>query len=134
MSDGYFENPFFTWEELRCRGSGMLRLHDGFLRELIALRQDWNMPMFVRSACRSAQHNAAVGGAPNSTHICNVPALPAQMGCMAVDIGVISGEVAMRLAKLAANRAPWSIGVSTRGFLHLDARWLIGQPPVLFGY
>ena len=134
MSDGYFDNPFFTREKMRCKGSGMLRLHPGFLDALVSLREQWGASrkgrvMPIRSGCRNTPHNRAVGGAPDSPHLCDLP----ERGCVAVDVTIANASEAWALAHMAMGRG-WSVGVSTRGFLHLDARWLIGRAPVLFGY
>lgn len=124
----WFDNEFFTEAELRCRGTGQLRLHPGFLEALVRLRRDHDRPMVITSGCRARTYNSRVGGAADSLHICDLP----QAGCMAVDVRATPLE-APRLARLALDRG-WSVGVPRRGFIHIDARFLIKRPQVLFGY
>jgi uncharacterized protein YcbK (DUF882 family) len=126
MNDGYFDNPYFTRAELRLAPG--LRLHPEFLPALLDLRRLWGRPMQLTSGARSAARNREVGGAADSMHIADT-----ERGCLAVDVAVSDSSDAHTLA-MCALHDDWSVGVSTRGFLHLDARWLIGRPPVLFGY
>lgn len=141
--------PNFSADELRCKGSGILILAPGFgqalqgLRDALALRatelglpQEWAR-MRINSACRSAAHNAAVGGHPRSLHVADKPAR-ATGGCCAVDVGcpvTESGAELYRshLAALAWARG-WSIG-DHRLFLHLDMRAVYaGLPQARFNY
>lgn len=61
--------PHFSPEELACRGTGMLEIHEPSLDKLEALRQLLGKPMIVQSAYRSAVHNRKVGGARHSQHL-----------------------------------------------------------------
>lgn len=61
--------PHFSPEELACRGTGMLEIHEPSLDKLEALRGVLGKPMIVQSAYRSPQHNKAVGGAKHSQHL-----------------------------------------------------------------
>lgn len=125
--------PHFTADELRCRGSGQFRLHPGFAAELAALRRTYGRPMVITSGCRSREHNAAVGGASASYHLLDHAWPDGSAGTLAVDVRVADAYEAWRLGGLAID-AGWSVGVSTRGFIHLDARQLVGAAPALFGY
>lgn len=132
MSDGYFDNPFFTRERLRCQcGCNALRLQDGFLATVVDLRREWGASrkgrvMPIRSGCRCTTHNRNVGGARDSRHLCDLP----HRGCMALDVLIGNSAEAWALAQMAMKRG-MSIGVSTRGFLHMHAG---DEMPVLFGY
>lgn len=124
----------FTEEELRCKGSGLLRFHPGFLEELKDLRLTFGEPMFLSSACRAASHNAAVGGHPKSLHIGDLPQHPGQLGTLAVDVIVTDGARRGKLFSMAWNLG-WSIGWNAKkGFLHLDRRDFIGFPQTTFDY
>lgn len=114
--------PNFSAEELRCKGSGLLILAPGFGQALQGLRDALGAPMTINSACRSAAHNADVGGHPRSLHVCDTPHWPTG-GCCAVDVRALAGrddEYRAALEALAWARG-WSVGVNPR-FLHLDLR------------
>lgn len=119
---------YFTENELKCKGSGKLILADGFADMLRELRIIYGKPMIVTSACRSTLHNKAVGGATNSKHICDNG-----IGCLAIDVSVPNGVERMLLGKIAIELG-WSVGVPNKNFIHLDARCLLKEPQVLFGY
>jgi hypothetical protein len=125
--------PNFTPGELWCRGSGKIAFHPGFLDALQALRAAWGHSMTINSACRSAEHNRKVSGHPRSLHICDEPAQPGQQGCLAVDVRTIDAATTRALVKLALDMG-WSVGVSGKGFIHLDRRDMIGLPAGVFGY
>lgn len=62
----------FTEAEFRCRGTGTLPpggMDPELIRVLQAVRDHYGVPVTINSGFRSVQHNAAVGGAPNSQHI-----------------------------------------------------------------
>lgn len=120
---------YFSETELKCKNSGKLILADGFAEKLLELRLKWDKPMVITSACRSVEHNAAVGGAANSQHICD----DSRGGCMAVDIVSLDANERIKLVQLAFELG-WSVGISNRGFVHLDMRTLRGEVPVIFGY
>lgn len=124
--------PDFRPAELRCRGTGLLLLHPGFLDALQALRLELDRPMAITSGCRSAAHNRAVGGHPRSLHICDAPQHPGQLGCLAVDVAARDGAFRGRLFAAAWTRG-WSVGWG-RGFLHLDRRDRVGLPQTSFDY
>ena len=123
---------YFTSDELRCQGSGKLQLAPGFGESLLGLRVDLDEVMLVNSACRSAEHNADIGGHPRSLHVCDEPHHPTG-GCCAIDIRANDAAYRARLVGLALERG-WSVGVANT-FIHLDRRTdYIGGPPVLFTY
>ena len=122
----------FTREELRCKGTGELRLAPGFADHLRDLRLRFATPMIVNSACRTADHNDAVGGHPRSLHVCDEPYWETG-GCCAIDVGTTDAEYRARLARLALARG-WSVGVHAR-FIHLDRRTdYTGLPQAMFLY
>ena len=124
----------FTDDELRCKGSGILIFHPGFLVRLDLLRDQFGVPMVLNSACRSKVHNAAVGGHPNSLHIGDEPQHAEQEGALAVDVNTPDGTYRGKLFTLAWN-AGFSIGWNVkRQFLHLDLRILISMQQTSFDY
>lgn len=130
-----FNSRFFSENELKCKGSGLFIMHPGMDEELDKLRTLFGRPLFVTSGCRSLEHNREIGGHPRSLHICDVPQLPGQRGCLAVDFRVQNGTEAYLLVSCAISLG-WSVGVPnlSRGFIHLDKRSLIGLPNQIFGY
>jgi len=61
--------PNFSPKELASRREGELKLDLPSLDKLQALRDLLGVPMYVNSAYRSPEHNAAIGGASNSYHM-----------------------------------------------------------------
>ena len=70
-----------------------------------------------------------VGGASKSQHICD----DERNGCFAIDIISSDANERVQLVKLAFELG-WSVGISNKGFIHLDMRTLRGDPQVIFGY
>lgn len=73
---GYWEEnefpkrwPSFSFEELRCKGSGDLRFHYETLDKLQALRNLIQRPIIVNSYYRSVAYNTQVRGVPHSQHL-----------------------------------------------------------------
>lgn len=100
----------FTPAEIACRGSGSLRINEGALDKLQALRDRLGKPLIVRSAYRSPEHNRAVGGAPHSKH----------MDGTAFDIAMTNHNP---VAFEAAARAVGFLGFGfypRSGFIHID--------------
>lgn len=124
--------------ELRCRGSGKLIIHPGFIDQLQLLRDDVfaasKRGIVVLSGCRSFEYNALIGGHPLSLHVCDKPMHPGQQGTLAVDAAAIDGWYRGVLFASAWNRG-WSIGWNAaRKFLHLDRRDLVGLKQDSFDY
>jgi zinc D-Ala-D-Ala carboxypeptidase len=65
----YWRWPNFTPKELACKGTGELLVDEEALDKLQELRQRIGKPLQINSAYRSAKHNKAVGGSPNSQHL-----------------------------------------------------------------
>ncbi len=110
---------YFTADELKCKGSGIVSLAEGFGAKLDALREAYGLPMTINSACRSFKHNKAIGGHHNSAHIYDHPERSFR-GTYAVDIHCVDATLRAHLAKTALNLG-WSVGIN-KTFLHLDRR------------
>ena len=121
----------FSAQELKCKGSGGIRLAQGFANHLIDLRKAFDQSMRVLSCCRSTNYNKKVGGASKSFHIYDDPASPANGTC-AIDIATPNAIEKNRLFHLAKSKG-WSIGVY-KNFLHLDRRsdYLVIKPIIFY--
>lgn len=113
----------FSEKELRCKASGKILLAPGFADRLTTLRLTYGKPMVVNSCCRSAEHNANVGGNARSLHVYDKPFWPTG-GCCAIDISVTDATHRARLARMALDLG-WWVGVHEQ-FLHLDRRMDFG--------
>lgn len=131
QSTNYFDNPYFSEDELKCKGTGELLLAPGFLGELVWLRKIFDKPMVVTSCCRSPEHNTKVGGNPRSLHM-TVNEHHNTGGTLAIDILTKDDEYRNELIRLSRELG-WSIGYG-KGFLHLDKRIQIGLPRTDFDY
>lgn len=60
--------PHFKPQEIACKGTGELLVDEASLDALERLRKALGRPVVLNSAYRSAAHNAAVKGSPNSQH------------------------------------------------------------------
>ncbi len=132
FEDNYSPNPYFTREELECKGNGELRLHPGFLGELIHLRRMWAAPMYINSCCRSPEHNEEVGGSKNSYHLTQQDT-GTWKGTLAIDIGNKSFDSASEKESFVkfAEVKGWSTGVYDWG-VHIDKRTMTGAEQVSF--
>ena len=110
----------FSEAELRCKGTGILKLAPGFDEELKSLRLNFGRPMVVNSCCRAPSHNARVGGHPRSLHLTEGGRETG--GTCAIDISRnnLSQSDEVELVQLAL-AAGWSVGVHV-SFFHLDLR------------
>jgi hypothetical protein len=108
---------FFSEEELRCKGSGVIKLDPRFAAELPELRRAWGESLTPNSICRTPAHNAKEGGNPNSLHMTENAKWPT-LGTMAADIRWRGWPVEKQL-KFA--RLGWSVGLHN-GFCHVDRR------------
>jgi len=61
--------PNFSPQEMACRGTGRLLVDYDAMDKLQDLRRRLGVPMIVRSAYRSPEHNRAVSGAKRSQHL-----------------------------------------------------------------
>ena len=121
---------FFTEDEMRCKGSGKLRLDPIFVEELKQLRIAFGKPMQPISCCRSTAHNMRERGAKHSFHICDNEE---DAGTCAIDIATPSAVYRTALVELALARN-WSVGIKAT-MVHLDCRTKArGFPKVVFVY
>ena len=114
MANKYLTKSF-TFEELKCRGTGLCDMDPAFLEKLQLIRDEFGKPMYPSSGYRHPDHNEKVSttgrhGPHTTGH--------------AVDIA-ISGRDAIRLMAIAQKHGMTGIGVSQKGphdkrFLHLD--------------
>ncbi|MBS0125047.1 D-Ala-D-Ala carboxypeptidase family metallohydrolase [Thetidibacter halocola] len=61
--------PNFSPTEFACQGTGKLLVKEPALDKRQALRHRLGLPLIVRSAYRSPEHNRAVGGETRSKHV-----------------------------------------------------------------
>ena len=105
------ELKYFTLDEFDCptfKGSGV-NMDSTLLRMLDDLRERYGKPLRVTSGYRTKEHNEAVGGVPNSSHLRGV----------AVDIAATSSRERHDILKLAFEVGFDRIGIAN-SFLHLD--------------
>ena len=105
---------YFSEDELRCKGTGDIKMMEEFMAKLILLREKLNQPMVISSGYRTPEYNERIGGSKKSAHILG----------KAVDI-VCSGEKAHAILTLALELGFTGIGVKQHGanksrFIHLD--------------
>lgn len=106
----------FTPNEMRCKGSGALRVNKAFMDKLQILRDDYGLPITIVSGYRSPAYNAAVSA--------NLSMTGAHTRGRAVDIYVSShARDVPQLLSLAKKHGMSRCGLqlSTGRFrLHLD--------------
>ena len=105
---------YFSEEELRCKGTGELKMMEEFMSKLIELRKKLGQPMVISSGYRTPEYNQRISGSSKSAHILG----------KAVDV-VCSGEKAYNIVKLGLEIGFTGIGIQQRGehskrFIHLD--------------
>ena len=105
---------YFSEEELRCKGTGELKMMEEFMTKLILLREKVNQPLVISSGYRTPEYNKRIGGSSKSAHILG----------QAVDI-VCSGTKAHTILMHALELGFTGIGVKQHGdhksrFIHLD--------------
>lgn len=129
----YTEIPYFSSSELKCNGSGILRLDRRFAAALPFLRQQWGQALIPSSVCRAPDYNASEGGHPRSLHLTHNHAHQTG-GCMAVDFpwSVWSTDTQLRFSRLAWSLG-WSVGLNA-WFVHLDMRAALGMRQGVFIY
>lgn len=115
MSDTEINNirvaPNYLLREFECRdGSHQVVLHRELLERLQALRDALGRPVIINSGYRNREHNAAVGGSPDSYHLQG----------MAADIRV-PGLTPQAIAK-AARQAGFRGIILYSTFIHVDVR------------
>jgi hypothetical protein len=110
---------YFSDNELACRHCGEIKLAEGFLDKLNALRLSVAHPMTVNSCCRCKYHNTNIGGKADSFHLTSHA-----WGCCAIDISMVNWTSQKRWTFIRTAMAQgWSIGVNfQKNFIHLDRR------------
>lgn len=63
--------PNFTWEEIRCKGTGLVLITDRLFAHMRLLQKLRELvgPITITSGYRSESYNTQVGGAPASQHL-----------------------------------------------------------------
>lgn len=61
--------PNFTPDEIKCKGTGELKIDIDAMNSLQMLRSLWDGPIIINSGYRSEPYNAQVGGSPKSYHL-----------------------------------------------------------------
>lgn len=125
--------PFFTYDELKCKGSGLVRLDPRFADGLVDLRRTVGYPLDPSSVCRNPAHNRKVRGHKRSLHLTE-PYHDKLDGTCAADLKWRSWNTAKKLAfcKVAWAKG-WSIGLHV-AFVHIDMRILAGLRQHIFLY
>lgn len=133
MSAYYEALPYFSKDELACKGNGEYKLDVSLAVYLPVLRYEWGKPLIINSGCRSPQHNTLIGGHPRSLHLTDNPVHPTS-GCAGVDIDwdTWSTEDQIKFAQFCYARG-WSVGLHN-GFIHIDRRINIGLNQAVYDY
>ncbi len=103
----------FSRSEFACKcGCGFDTVDVDTLALLESIREHFMSPVTITSACRCADHNAAVGGAKHSQHVYG----------RAADIKV-TGVSPLEISWFAESLIPDSGGIGVyQNFCHLDTR------------
>ena len=111
---------YFSRKELECHcGCGKCDMDDMFLERLDMLRNRRGSAIRINSAYRCSEHNADVGGVPNSAHTKGI----------AVDISTLDGQEQYELMMIAFDMGFTGIGVANT-FLHIDDKKESPRPNV----
>jgi len=100
----------FTAAEIACSHCHKLPKPE-LIAKLQQFRDAYGKPMKITSGYRCKEHNAAIGGAPNSKHVLGE----------AVDIACVDSAERYQLLKLAFQLG-WGGIAYSKTFLHLDIR------------
>ena len=99
----------FIPAEFECRcGCGLLNVHWQLVTALDMARDRVGVPMVITSASRCPEHNARVGGMPDSAHLAG----------LAVDIACTDSWYRFRLTDILLALFP-RIGIA-KDFIHAD--------------
>lgn len=105
----------FTEKEFRCScGCKKAYMDQEFVEKLDELREKLNHPIYINSGYRCPEHNAKVGGVPNSEHTRGLAADISTYGKPAVDLLTIAFQLNFT-----------GFGIKQKGnysgrFIHLD--------------
>lgn len=112
----------FSKLELSCPCCGVMGMNRKFLKRLEAIREDYGKPMKLNSSFRCAEHNAAIGAKPSSSHV---------MG-KAVDIACEGSRNRYELLRVLITHV-CRIGIG-EGFIHIDTDLANKLPDVIWTY
>ena len=116
----YGDSKYFTIAELQCAGTLKCAMDPKFMKALEKVREEYGKPMRVTSGYRSLEHNAKIGGAPNSQHLHG----------LAVDISCTDSFARFELIRLGMKHGLTGFGIA-QTFLHMDMR---PTTPVVYFY
>lgn len=102
---------WFSPDELKSKGNGVIFIDHDAVSRLDRLRDAWGRPLVIHSAYRDPRYNKLVGGAPGSYH----------MQGRAFDIGCTRQDM-FWLASMAADLFNGIILYPQKGFIHVDNR------------
>lgn len=112
-------NKYFSREEFACKcGCGFATVDAELLEVLTAVREHFNSPVTINSACRCCRHNATVGGKQKT----KTSSGSKHMYGIAADIvvkGVNPDDVYLFLFNYAPNK--YGLG-AYETFTHIDVR------------
>ena len=130
---------YFKDSELCDKITGIVKLapernmYPGFADRIDAIRRAWGKPLIVNSCCRSAEHNAKIGGHPRSLHVYDKPFHPTEGTC-AIDFRLFPTPEENEALKQLAMKMYFSVGDES-GCIHIDDRFLLlGLPQQRFSY
>jgi len=103
-------SEFFSDKETKCPHCGANGMDKFFMKKLDDLRRSLGRPVILNSAFRCKEHNAAVGGKPNSAHLAG----------MAADIKINNSEELWLVVKYAYRAGFARIGVGAN-LVHVDS-------------
>jgi uncharacterized protein YcbK (DUF882 family) len=103
----------FSREEFACKcGCGFAVVDVKLLEVLEAVREYFDQPVTITSACRCDNHNKSVGGSDNSKH---------KLG-IAADI-IVKDTQAELVQSFLYHHVPYSCGIGAyKKFTHIDVR------------
>jgi uncharacterized protein YcbK (DUF882 family) len=106
-------NKYFNREEFACKcNCGFDTVDVELLDVLTVVRERFNSPVTINSACRCEKHNASIGGAKRSKH---------KLG-IAADI-VVKGYTPIEVYDFLNRYEPLKYGVGKyKTFTHIDVR------------
>lgn len=107
-------NKYFSREEFACKcGCGFDTVDYDLLSVLTDIREHFNAPVHINSACRCEAHNANEGGSKNSQHLIG----------KAADIVVAAGCDPVLICRYLNLAYPDMFGIGKyETFTHVDVR------------
>lgn len=109
MLNDWSKIKHFVPKEFACRcGCGLMNVHWQLVTALDMARDRIGQPMVITSACRCSEHNARIGGMPDSAHLAG----------LAVDISCTNSWYRFKLIDVCMALFP-RIGIAWN-FVHAD--------------